>query len=230
MDNADRQIVTVERALQPGESEATRAPSGKGGQELQRLHRLMRGRYWIAILLSLILAAGGAYLGFRSGGKTYQSTGMLRVQAILPKILYPVEEHGMLPAFDLFVDAQVALIRSQRIMEAALDDPSLKSALLQHPADGSGSLEVFQNSIDVQSAGGLITIKSVNADRELARLAVAATMKAYLDEYTVQDAKNRTARKDSAVHSYRPRRSNWMGSPQSSAGSPLNIIPMMFAY
>ena len=92
MENVDRQIVTVERALQPGETDAMGPHAGKGSQELQRLHRLMRGRYLIAIFLSLILAAGGAYIGFRCGGKTYQSIGMLRVKPVVQKILYPVEE------------------------------------------------------------------------------------------------------------------------------------------
>lgn len=181
MDNADRQIVTVERALQPGEMDAMRPHPGKGSQELQRLHRLMRGRYLVAIILSIILAAGGAYLGFRCGGKTYQSIGMLRVKPVVQKILYPVEEHGVLPEFDAFVDAQVALIRSQEIMGLALDDPTLKNEILQRKADAS--LETFVNNMDVQRAGGLIIVKSIHTDSELARLSVDATMNAYLAKY-----------------------------------------------
>ena len=63
-----------------------------------------------------------------------------------------------------------------------MDDPTLKNAI-SRCRGADPSLETFVNDMDVQRAGGLIIVKSIHADSELARLAVDATMNAYLAKY-----------------------------------------------
>src|SRR5687767_1829033 len=60
---------------------------------------LLRGRYWLAIVLALAGAALGGWLGYRSQKPIYESAGLIRIKPNLPHILYQSDQNGMLPMF-----------------------------------------------------------------------------------------------------------------------------------
>ena len=93
--------------------------------ELRRLQQIMRGRYRLASAVASVLAVLGGLAGFYFGHKLYASTGEIRVMPVVPKVLYAVDEKGELPAFDSFVEAQVSLMKSQRVTELALQGSGL---------------------------------------------------------------------------------------------------------
>ena len=88
----------------------------------QRIHLLLRGRYKWAVALGIVGAACGAALGFRMGSKLFMSSGQIHVVPVLPTILKGLEENGMMPMFDQFVDTQAQLIHSQRVMDMAMEN------------------------------------------------------------------------------------------------------------
>src|SRR5688500_1562122 len=84
---------------------------------LVQIHRLLRGRYWLAITLAVVGGCVGTYFGYRLAVPEYQSAGLIRIKPSLPRILYPNDENGMLPMFDAFVESQATLIKSQRVTD-----------------------------------------------------------------------------------------------------------------
>jgi uncharacterized protein involved in exopolysaccharide biosynthesis len=95
---------------------------------LQILRRTLRGRYPLVVLLALVLGALGALAGYRVLPPNFESTGMLRVEATLPSILYDTRENSAPPNFDAFVAAQAMLVRSRQVLDAAVADESLRTA------------------------------------------------------------------------------------------------------
>jgi uncharacterized protein involved in exopolysaccharide biosynthesis len=67
---------------------APQKPARSGNKDLQRIHRLLRGRYKWACLLAFCLASTGAYLGYRLGHQTYQSTGVIRIMPVVDPNIY----------------------------------------------------------------------------------------------------------------------------------------------
>jgi hypothetical protein len=73
---------------------------------VQHVHGLLRGRYWIAILLALLGAVGGAVGGYKIQAPEYTSTGLIRVQPSLPRVLYQNEQNGLMPMFDAYMGSK----------------------------------------------------------------------------------------------------------------------------
>src|SRR3954465_15773859 len=71
---------------------------------LQRIHLLLRGRYKWAVALAIVGASCGGVLGYRLGSRLFMSSGQIHVVPVIPKILTTIDENGMMPMFDQFVD------------------------------------------------------------------------------------------------------------------------------
>jgi polysaccharide biosynthesis transport protein len=157
------------------------------GRDLQRIHVLLRGRYHWAILLSLCLGSAAAIAGFRLGQKTYQSSGVIRVMPVVPKIMYAVDEKGQMPAFDTFVDAQVTLVKSQRVINQALDDKAWGAFSV-----GKSDQAMIQltNSLDVSRQGDMICVKATNIDPQIAMISVNTVISAYTNAYAEIEAQS----------------------------------------
>src|SRR4051794_28122550 len=61
-------------------------PAGPGGPPtpLKKVHRLLRGRYFIAVILALIGAVAGGAAGFLSQKPGYSSTGTIAISGVIP--------------------------------------------------------------------------------------------------------------------------------------------------
>src|SRR5665213_1791440 len=117
----------------------------------------MRGRYKWAISLFILFAIGGGYGGFKLGRRVYASVGMVRVMAVVPKVLYTVDDKGTIPMFDSFVESQAALLRSQRVMDLAMQDPAWQ-ALGKGTADRAAE-ELQKNMLSTHD-GELLKIQA----------------------------------------------------------------------
>jgi succinoglycan biosynthesis transport protein ExoP len=153
--------------------------------ELGRLLQMMRGRWIAAITTAVVLGVIGAVLGFRSGHKLYASTGQIRVLAVVPKVLYQVDEKGVPPMFDSFIESQVALLQSQRVMELAIQDPAWHTL---GRAQDDAAVRSLMHSIDVVHSGELITIKATDLDPAVAVTSVQTVVGAFEKLYEESDA------------------------------------------
>ena len=173
-----------------GEIQESGLDSGSGEAQqfqLRRLHQYMRGYYWIAIVLLIIGGAIGGFFGFKSGKKIYASSGLIRVMPVVPKILYSVEDKGALPMFDSFVDSQVAVMQSQRVLGKAMEDKEWQS-LGRGISDRSA--EEFAGEISVSDQGGMLRVMAIDPDPNAATIDVKTLITAYLAIFDEQDAQS----------------------------------------
>lgn len=83
------------------------------------IRRYLRGRYFIAAGLGLVLSVPCGLAGYFAIPPVYKSTGIIRVAPTMPAILYKTEENSPMPMFDSFVSAQGTLIESLRVLQLA---------------------------------------------------------------------------------------------------------------
>lgn len=160
---------------------------------LQQVHALLRGRYWIASLLAVMGLAIGSVIGYRIPKPLYESAGLLRIKPVLPVLYQNQQNNGVMPMFEAYVDSQVALIKSQRITDLAMQDPAWAAL---HRGLTPNDIEQFNNSLTVDhpKASELIELTFDDHDPEAARIAVGATIDAYQHLYGENDSESATQR------------------------------------
>jgi uncharacterized protein involved in exopolysaccharide biosynthesis len=140
------------------------------------LRRALRGREQrvaLAMLLVSFLGAVGAYLAI---SPAYQSSGMVRVMAREAKILYADSDDSRLRLYDAFVTAEMELLQSRPVLEAALGDlHSRADADFPLPGDVGDLAGMFTT----KSKKGLISVAARSPDPKLSAAALNAVLGAY---------------------------------------------------
>jgi uncharacterized protein involved in exopolysaccharide biosynthesis/Mrp family chromosome partitioning ATPase len=140
------------------------------------LRRALRGResrVALAMLLVALLGAMGAYFGINPA---YQSSGMVRVMAREAKVLYSDSDDSRLRLYDAFVTAEMELLRSRPVLEAALEDLySRENVNFPLPGDVGDLAGMFSTS----SKKGLISVAARSPYPELSAASVNAVLGAY---------------------------------------------------
>jgi Mrp family chromosome partitioning ATPase len=171
------------------------ALSSRGGpprqNALKLVHGLLRGRYlWVAGL-SVLFGTIGAFLGYHHGGKMYTSTGSIRVNYVLPKVLYNDEEAGVLPGFDAYVDSQASAMTSRKVIELAVRQPKW-IALFPEPSDAS--IINLTNRLTITTKTDVVQVESSDRDPNMAVAAVNSDIQAYRQTYIDQEEGSDEAR------------------------------------
>lgn len=151
------------------------AAGGHAGAEngdLQKIHRLLRGRYLLAILLALVLGGAGAYAGFRYGHQTFQSTGLI---TITPIRMFNSGQDSQFST-EQFMQAEMAKLKSQRVLDLAMDDARWR-ALGRTRTDAAEA--AFVKELGVTTQGQTLLVTFVDRDPDAATAAVQATMNAF---------------------------------------------------
>ncbi|MBX3177328.1 MAG: hypothetical protein KF886_08215 [Candidatus Hydrogenedentes bacterium] len=172
----------------PGAPRPTHPMEGPKPAEnpLLLVHKLLRGRYLIAIVLACILGPGGAAIGYFALPLEYTSNSTIRIAPVLPKILYESDQNSMMPMFDSFLNTQVALITSRRVVEMAMQTTTWRSV------GGEYSVEAFTDFMEnlkvVQPRGSqLIQVSFTDGDPARARAATKAVVDSYTTIYGETD-------------------------------------------
>lgn len=97
-------------------------PDGQGPNLLVKFHSVMRGRYWIAIILAILLAGGGAAAGWFIPKPVWRAQGLIQIDATTVQVLpgQRVDAAFSDQVYESFVASQVALIMSPRVIDAAI--------------------------------------------------------------------------------------------------------------
>jgi polysaccharide biosynthesis transport protein len=162
-------------------------PGDEDGNELRKLHHLMCGRYKWAVLLAIVAAAGCAFAGFRLGKKTYQSVGQVRVRAVVPKVMYQIDDKNSIPMFDAYVDSQIAMMYSQRVLGMALQDPAWQQV---GGRGGDQALAALIGNLNISRQGEIVTLRVTDEDLLAAQIGVKTVLKAYQTLYDEQDVQS----------------------------------------
>jgi len=145
---------------------------------LKKLHRLLRGRYLWAVLLSGVLAAGGAVGGWLMITPMHQAKGQIAIKTHLPRIMYDTEETGRLPMAEKFVGNQVRLIQSNRVVTAAMESEQWAD---YSEGVGPEAVASFKEKLQIQRPRGtdVISVGFRHPDDDAAAAAVQAVISSY---------------------------------------------------
>jgi Mrp family chromosome partitioning ATPase len=100
------------------------SPGDKPFDFWRAVHRALRGRYRLALLLATGGAAAGSFAGLRVGQRLYGSSGLVRIASVLPQVMYVTDQNGPLAMFDGFMAAQREVMSSPDMIQAAMRDPT----------------------------------------------------------------------------------------------------------
>ncbi|MFG0259658.1 MAG: polysaccharide biosynthesis tyrosine autokinase [Phycisphaerales bacterium JB041] len=101
---------------------------GQPANPLLLIHNCLRGRYVLAALLGLVLAFPLAWVGYNAIPPKYTSTGVINIQPTRPIVLYENEFTEGMSGFASFVNSQATVLRSQRVLSAAIENERLKNS------------------------------------------------------------------------------------------------------
>jgi Mrp family chromosome partitioning ATPase/uncharacterized protein involved in exopolysaccharide biosynthesis len=155
---------------------------------LRKIRRLLRGRWWLAIVLAIGWGAGLGYAGYRYVTPTYQSVGIIEVKPYVPRVMFQTEETSVMPMFDKYVASQVGLMKSPRVLDQAMEDP--RWSRLGRGMSPEAKQE-FRESLSITSerSSNLIRVSFVDENVEAASDAVASVIQAYMKIFGERDIK-----------------------------------------
>lgn len=118
-------LSTYDPVVQPLGGDESRPAEAAQPNPLLIIHRGLRGRYTIAIVLGLILGVTFATLAYMFVNPAYQSTALIRVAPTQARIIYQTEDNGQMANWDSFVSAQAMFMQSRRVIQFALGSERL---------------------------------------------------------------------------------------------------------
>ncbi len=144
-----------------------------------KLHRLLRGRYIWALLLAAILGGAGAYLGYTSRQPKWSATGMIHIRPYIAPVVRDSELTGTLPGYNSYREAQVTLLRQQRVIDNALQSPEWRAL-----NRGGTTDEVWQDflanlQVSAPSGNEVVMVSFSDVDPAACSAAVKGVLRAY---------------------------------------------------
>lgn len=159
--------------------------SPKEVSPLTKMHRLLRGRYVVTIILAALCAMAGAAAGYMSQKPKWRSFGLVEVKPVITDL------HGdrAVINYRALVLTHVALLQDERVVQMAMSSDDWKSlgrgATPQETSD-------FVSALDVEYIpdSALVQVAFTDLDRDAARKATRAIILAYEQLYA-QEMGNR---------------------------------------
>lgn len=157
------------------------APHAGHANVFLMVHRLLRGRYILTVVLALVFASVGGAAGYFSQRPQYRSDAVIQIQPVLPKILYETEQSAVPQMFSNIVAAQADLISRPTVVQYALESDRWRTvrdrAEIQTVEQFVSRLQVRNNRATQQ----LIFVSFSHEDAEVAHAANRAVVDAYMD-------------------------------------------------
>ncbi len=143
---------------------------------LMTLHMLLRGRYWLA----LVLAAGGmlvgAPIGFKAMKPSYRAEARVQVEAYKVPVINDTYLSSMIPMFDSYMESQIEALRSPSVVKLAMEDLRWKE--LGRPATPD-AVDGFIAKLEINRRGENIWVAYVDTQPQTTDRAVNSLVDAY---------------------------------------------------
>jgi capsular exopolysaccharide synthesis family protein len=158
---------------------------------LQKVHRLLRGRYLLAIVLGLSGASMGAAAGFLSQKPAYRSDATIEVNTIVPRIGEDVDK--VMVAQGAYIQKQMFKLKSERVVKQAMQNPKWKRL---RPQSGPEAIADFEKNLTVSlppRSTNLIQV-SYSDDhkdsKDVVQVAVASVIQAFTELFGEDDTRD----------------------------------------
>jgi Mrp family chromosome partitioning ATPase len=193
-------------------------PSTDGSWDIvQILGRALRGRYLLAVVLSMLGAGIGATTGWYSAGPLYRSDGMVRIASVLPQVIQQNDQNQPIPMLESFMEAQQGLITSRSMLEKALKDPIWDQKGI---GDERPSVSTLAANLQVEVRARSENLRISYSDRAaaVASTAIASIIAAYQNVF-VEDNQKLDQQRMQSLDDYRNALKNQLDLARSSATS-----------
>jgi capsular exopolysaccharide synthesis family protein len=149
---------------------------------LKKVHRLLRGRYPLVIILGILCGLGGAILGYTSQKPMFQSEARLQINPSIPNPRGPDEP---MPTLNIFLQEQVEFIESREMISRAMQQPAWKTV---NPIISDDAITRFSNNLEVENVpGSLIRIGFSDSDARTALAGATAMWESYKEFFEARD-------------------------------------------
>ncbi|MEA5612313.1 GumC family protein [Nodularia spumigena] len=166
---------------------AAESPQQAQGNVFAMVHRLLRGRYLITIILALVFGLAGAAAGFFSQTPMFRSAAVIEIKPVLPKILFESEQSSVPQMFSSIVAAQANLISQPDVVQYAMESDRWRAV---RDRAGISTVEDFTERLRAQNnrlTQQLIFVTFEHEDAEVAQSGNRAIVDAYMDLYGLTD-------------------------------------------
>ncbi len=158
---------------------AAAAPADAQGNAFHVVQRLLRGRLLLTIALAAVGSVIGAAAGYLAVKPKYQTIGLVNVRPVLDQTIYQTELSVPMQYFTNFVNKQVALLKSGRVMAHAMQSDAWR-ALGQ--GQGAAAEKKLRRTLKVEApreSPELIEVTCVDEDPAFTSAVVAEIIKSY---------------------------------------------------
>lgn len=147
---------------------------------VHRLHRILRGRYLLAAVLTSIGAAAGGLLGWFITKPEYAAEGAIRIRTTVNRRVFDVAENRQINPLNV-AKTQAAFLRDPRVIEKAFTSPEWLA--LGRPRDEAAKdrfADAMRVVVDREEAEW-VRLSFYDRDRKASETAVSALLNAYRD-------------------------------------------------
>jgi capsular exopolysaccharide synthesis family protein len=153
---------------------------------LHRIHRSMRGRYVLAVILALIGAAAGAAGGFLFGKPGYVSQGAIQIKPTIPNI---EKMDSIVAMYDRLMTTEASKLMSQSVLDWAVKDPDWQKLVPPDPNGGDPTAMLASGlKADYVKMTEYITVAYQHRDPAIAQAGTRAVIRAYMKHGANEDA------------------------------------------
>ncbi|MDB5330353.1 MAG: hypothetical protein JWP03_1504 [Phycisphaerales bacterium] len=177
-----------------GSSGSLGAPQQPQHTPIVKIHRLLRGRYAVALLLAAVFAGAGAAAGFFLPRPAMESVGLIEIKPYTPT----PDAEKYIPLYPFYVSNIIAKLHSERVIKEAMRNPDW---LAHRPGKSSEAVIEFSNNLVVKALPNTPLIQVTYTDdrkdsKEVCPIAVASLIKTYQDLYGNEDVRDLDLRID----------------------------------
>ena len=149
------------------------------------IHRHLRGKYILVIVLGLLFGVVGGSMGYMSRNPMYASTGIIRIKPELPKVLFESEQSTAPRMFTSFVNTQAQLVSSVEVIRLAMESDPIKKLEMERGIFFD-DLERVQDRLRVRTdtrAQEIIRVSYEHTDPVVSQAIVSAVLRAYIQKH-----------------------------------------------
>ena len=153
-----------------------------------KAHRLLRGRYPLAITLAAAGAAAGCIGGYLAVAPRYAAMGSVVLD---PRVITPDLKNDTVDQFNTLLSNTSGFLTSATVADAAMADPAfVKAYHAAYPGQPLPDDPTFENNVTVDKVRGSTLLNVTYADRSkrVAETADVALLTAYEQKYATDDA------------------------------------------
>jgi capsular exopolysaccharide synthesis family protein len=156
------------------------------------IEMMLRFKWMILVIFVLVAAPSIAFIWTQIVPQ-YRARAAVRVQPIIPHLVFRTEDNGMIPLYDSFVNTQISIMTSMTVLQRVLDQPevqktqwynnprkSLKQRLLRNPV--VPPLERLGDALKIRNRARteIIDVTLTNDSKQDARIIVDAVLEQYI--------------------------------------------------